>query len=114
MNTTQGNKLITQQDRNNLEKIRQLIYAADKTDENALDYENMELLETFDRVRYNIINGHKYWQNPGSNSKYYYAICGKCGWEGSSEYLWGGHAIADTGDYGDVYCPVCNSTDIQD
>lgn len=42
---------------------------------------------------------------------YYTAVCDKCGWWGSSKLLDGGGQIADTGDYGDTYCPVCGNTD---
>ena len=38
----------------------------------------------------------------------------KCGWWGSSELLDGGGQIADTGDYGDCYCPVCGNSDLDD
>jgi hypothetical protein len=40
----------------------------------------------------------------------YIAEC-DCGWWGNSSLLDGGHQIADTGDYGNCYCPVCGSTD---
>ena len=42
---------------------------------------------------------------------YYPVKCDVCGWMGSSEKLEGGHALADTGDYGDCYCPVCGNTE---
>jgi rubrerythrin len=48
------------------------------------------------------------------SNKWYGARCSKCGWEGSSEKLGGGYPIADTGDYADVCCPVCNSYEIDD
>ena len=35
------------------------------------------------------------------------AKCPECGWEGLSRDADGGRAIADTGDYDDVICPVC-------
>jgi hypothetical protein len=34
-------------------------------------------------------------------------MCSSCGWKGCSCELEGGHQIADTGDYGDCYCPKC-------
>lgn len=43
---------------------------------------------------------------------WYWCKCEQCGWEDSSEYCDGGHAIADTGDYTDPLCPVCGSKDI--
>jgi len=42
---------------------------------------------------------------------YYTASCQVCGWWGSSRLLIGGGQIADTGDYGDAYCPVCRNSD---
>lgn len=45
---------------------------------------------------------------------YYTVECGKCGWWGSSKLLEGGHAIGDTGDYSDVYCPVCGNIDVEE
>ena len=47
-------------------------------------------------------------------SNFYTAMCGKCGWWGSSEFLDGGGQIADTGDYGDCYCPVCGNSDLDE
>jgi hypothetical protein len=47
-------------------------------------------------------------------SNYYYCECPKCGWKGSSEFLLGGGPIADTGDYDDVYCPVCDNWDVEE
>ena len=44
----------------------------------------------------------------------YLCGCENCGWQGSSESLHGGSQIADTGDYGDAYCPCCGGTDIYD
>lgn len=42
---------------------------------------------------------------------YYPVQCQTCGWLGSSGNLDGGGQIADTGDYGDCYCPVCGQVD---
>jgi len=38
---------------------------------------------------------------------YYPVLCQCCGWLGSSGDCDGGGQIADTGDYGDFYCPKC-------
>ncbi|OAT32041.1 Eaa family phage protein [Buttiauxella brennerae ATCC 51605] len=42
---------------------------------------------------------------------YYLAECGACGEMFTSERMTGGEAIADTGDYGDCYCPHCDTDD---
>lgn len=49
-----------------------------------------------------------------AKNRYYPAECPHCGWVGSSAKLKGGGQIADTGDYDDVYCPVCGSIDTED
>lgn len=46
--------------------------------------------------------------------KWFNVCCQNCGWTGSSEWLDGGHQIADTGDYGDTYCPNCGQVDPDD
>ncbi len=38
--------------------------------------------------------------------KYWEFVC-KCGFEGLSLFVLGGGQIADTGDYGNCYCPAC-------
>lgn len=45
---------------------------------------------------------------------WYPAQCNKCGWKGCSCELNGGMQIADTGDYGDIYCPCCYSNYIDE
>lgn len=42
---------------------------------------------------------------------YFVAECPKCGFRASSSEWIGGGQIADTGDYGDSYCPVCGQID---
>lgn len=42
---------------------------------------------------------------------YFVIECGNCGEVFPSQKLDGGDAIADSGDYGDAYCPHCNETD---
>lgn len=49
--------------------------------------------------------------DPSTN---YYTVECKCGWWGSSEFLGGGGQIADTGDFGDCFCPVCGNKDLDD
>ena len=41
------------------------------------------------------------------SNKYYWCKCENCGWEDSSEFTEGCHAIADTGDHTDPVCPIC-------
>lgn len=42
---------------------------------------------------------------------YYLAECGNCGEMFTSERMTGGEPIADTGDYGECYCPHCDADD---
>lgn len=42
---------------------------------------------------------------------YFVVECGNCGEVFPSQKLDGDGAIADSGDYGDAYCPHCNETD---
>jgi len=49
--------------------------------------------------------------SPESN---FYTVECECGWWGSSELLDGGGQIADTGDFGDCYCPVCGNSNLDD
>lgn len=46
-----------------------------------------------------------------TTGKWFNVECQECGWKGSSEFLDGGGQIADTGDYGDTYCPNCGQVD---
>ena len=46
--------------------------------------------------------------------EYFLAKCDKCGWYGSSKLTLGGDQIADTGDYDNIYCPICGSSDIDE
>lgn len=43
------------------------------------------------------------------NGQYFVAQCENCGFKASSQEWLGGGQIADTGDYGDGYCPVCGA-----
>lgn len=38
---------------------------------------------------------------------FYPVFCPSCGWKGLSRDTAGGGQIADTGDYDDIYCPMC-------
>ena len=45
-------------------------------------------------------------------AQFFVAQCEKCGFKGTSDEWKGGGQIADTGDYGDFYCPVCGQVDV--
>lgn len=46
---------------------------------------------------------------PPTPDGYYPCVCGNCGWKGPSSEAAGGDPIADTGDYSDVVCPICET-----
>ena len=104
-----GRTFVIQSDIDNLDKIKSIISKLETTDEFHVDWENIGLVETLMRVINNIKNFDNYFKKieskPGS---WFNAECEECGWFGSSEYCLGGHAIADTGDFSEVCCPVCN------
>lgn len=109
-----GNEvLISAGDREALKKIRDIVSKQGYTDGLSVDWENLELLDTIDRIEYNLTFGMNYYKKlPDTEQKWFDAICNTCGWEGSSEYLQGCHAIGDTGDYTDPLCPVCGSNQV--
>jgi len=47
------------------------------------------------------------------SNKYYWCKCENCGWEDSSEFTEGCHAIADTGDHSDPVCPICGCNKLE-
>lgn len=40
--------------------------------------------------------------------------CRKCLWQGCSSQVHGGYPIADTGDYSELQCPICDSIHLND
>jgi len=57
--------------------------------------------------------GEEYVLRRFDTNNYYWCKCENCGWEDSSEHSAGGHSIGDTGDYGEVVCPICCSDKIE-
>lgn len=102
--------LATYNDMSNLKKILKTITSLETTDEFHIDWENAELQFTLQRVMHNLENFDNYYKKlPETETKYYNAECEKCGWYASSQYCNGGGAIADTGDYSDPTCPICDA-----
>jgi hypothetical protein len=95
--------LITAQDKKTLYGIKDFI------NRNKGEWHEVDKMhEAIDRAVFNLEHGLNYYKIlPESEKQWYDADCGHCGWKGSSQYLWGGGALADTGDFGDCYCPVC-------
>jgi len=72
-----------------------------------------EYVELLDRLVHNLKIAPDSFKMAPEGTNFYTVECA-CGWWGSSELLLGGGQIADTGDYGDSYCPVCNSTELDE
>jgi hypothetical protein len=47
-------------------------------------------------------------------NRYYPAKCQKCWWVGSSSKVNGGGPLGDSGDYDDIYCPRCDSWEVDE
>lgn len=78
------------------------------------NWEIIHYVETVDKILYNLEKVLPNSYNYINKDNYYTCECFDCGWWGSSEYLNGGGQIADTGDYDDTICPICNSCEIDD
>jgi hypothetical protein len=79
-----------------------------------IDWSTTAKIDLLDKMAHNLqIAKHSY--RPASDedvkNSFFTAQCDKCGWWGSSKLLLGGGQIADTGDYGNTYCPVCGYLD---
>ena len=72
------------------------------------------LLDAISRIKDNLKKAPMYYRHLQSDDDehYFQSTCGECGWFGSSRFLGGGAQIADTGDYDDIYCPICGSKDV--
>ena len=109
--------MITQEDIETVEEIKQLIEPMTRIGETQVDWGKVHMQDTLDKLVNNlrIANVSYCTASPEDiANRYYTAECGKCGWWGSSKLLNGGGQIADTGDYGDCTCPVCDSDEIDE
>lgn len=80
-----------------------------------VDWEKVNWIELLDKLVYNLQIAPFSYREISDEDKidnYFTAECNECGWFGSSKHLLGGYQIADTGDYGDCFCPVCGNKDI--
>jgi hypothetical protein len=109
--------MITERDKEIVGKIKKYLDKQAIIDEFEIDWEKIEWITTLDRLVNNLTIAPYSFKNcsPEDNEeRYYTAECDNCGWWGSSKYLDGGGAIADTGDHFDCYCPVCGNVDINE
>lgn len=49
----------------------------------------------------------------GTPNRYFGAWCHDCGWNGCSCQLLGGQFVSIVGEYDDMYCPECDSGEIE-
>ncbi len=103
--------MITKADSEIVNRIKMFIES--DTNESSLA-RNHDWLETLDRLVSNLHKAPFSYRDVSAedkNNNYYTVECSGCGWYGSSKLLDGGIQIADTGDYGNCYCPVCGEPD---
>lgn len=107
--------MITKEDIQTVEDIKKILEPLTEIGETGVDWEKVGMIDTLNKLVENLkIAPKSYKHVPEDENRYYTCICSECGWYGSSELLRGGYQIADTGDYDDSYCPVCNSKEIED
>lgn len=109
--------MITKEDINTIEGIKEIIIKMVDVGENDIDWEKVKMLQTLDKLVSNLKIADVSYQHASKEdieNNYYTAECYNCGWWGSSRLLNGGDQIADTGCYGDSYCPVCDDSDIDE
>lgn len=103
--------LISDEDKRLINEIKDVISMT--LGEEGFHEKEYNMLHALDRIVGNLQAAPMYCHKLSSDENHYYHCeCSNCGWSGSSRYLGGGGAIADTGDHGDVYCPVCLSIDV--
>lgn len=108
-------QMLRKEDEELVEVLLNKLKEIDKTDQEFYDHENEALVSLVNRMVSNLKIAPQCYRKlskEDNKKSFYLAECNKCGWFGSSKFLDGGHQIADTGDYGDVYCPVCGNSDI--
>lgn len=103
--------MITENDIKEVENIKQMLNEKLNLE---FSWEVANKIECLDRLVKNLRIAPVSFRFCPPESNFYTAECDKCGWWGSSELLDGGGQIADTGDYGDFYCPVCGNSDLDD
>jgi hypothetical protein len=109
--------MITEQDIKTVEKIKAILEPMTEKGETGVNWQYVEMQDTLDKLVNNLRIAHvSYCAAPEEDKKqnYYTAECSKCGWWGSSKLMNGGGQIADTGDYFDGTCPVCDNDEIEE
>lgn len=103
--------MITDIDVKQVEEIKQMLN--EKLNQE-FSWEIANKIDCLDRLVNNLRIAKHSYKYSSVESKFYTAECPECGWWGSSELLNGGGQIADTGDYGDCFCPVCGNSNLDE
>lgn len=107
--------MITKENEAIVEAIKKYIDEHAQVGETGLDWDKIAWIDTLDRLVHCLhIAPQSYKYCSDEDPTDVTVECAGCGWWGSNKLLDGGGQIADTGDYGDSYCPVCGGTDFED
>ena len=68
-----------------------------------------ELQESLKSIKHTCVELSKRVVYTDKEKEEYWDIDCECGFKGLSLFALGGHSIADTGDYGDCFCPCCGT-----
>ena len=87
---------------------RRFVWAEDVMDPEILKYHTKDERVEFDSIKLKAEIERVAPYSEEELKKWWLAYCPKCGWKGLSRDCRGGEQLADTGDYSDVTCPVCD------
>lgn len=107
--------MITNVDLATVEKIKKHIEKSIPIGQTGVDWEKAEWVGLLDKLTSNLKiapASYKPASEEDIKHRYFTVICENCGWWGPSKFLQGGHPLADTGDFTDAVCPVCDGTDV--
>lgn len=109
--------MITDRDLSEVEKIKQHIEKSVPIGETGVDWEKAEWINLLDKLTSNLRiapESYKAVSQEDAEKRFYTVECATCGWWGSSKLLNGGGPIADTGDFFDTTCPVCDGHEVDE
>jgi hypothetical protein len=109
--------MITEKDILKVESIKKHIQKEVYVGENGVDWEKAEWMDLLDKLISNLKlapESYKPASQEDKEKRFYTVKCSQCGWWGSSKFLNGGGPIADTGDYFECTCPVCDSYEVEE
>jgi hypothetical protein len=102
--------MITEDDKDIIDDIQEHIDSIAFIGETKVDWEKVKWKDTLTKLVDNLNKAPLSFKVSDNHT----VECINCGWWGSSKLLNGGGQIADTGDYFDSTCPVCDSDEIDE